>query len=104
MYIYVYIYISMYIYIYIYRTRIFTTQRGEYYSVRTVCTDGAPVGCSYHTITSLHVQIVRVDCIMVLHPINTCLHAHQCNTLKFSNFGMLLGRIIKQQFSHNFKI
>jgi hypothetical protein len=27
-----------------------------------------------------------------------------CNTLKFSNFRMLLGRIIKQQFSHNFKI
>jgi hypothetical protein len=61
----------------IYMTRIFTTQRGEYYSVHTVCTDGAPVGCSYHTITPLHVQIVRVDCIMVVHPINTCLHAHQ---------------------------
>jgi hypothetical protein len=27
----------------------------------------------------------------------------KCNTLKFSNFRMLLGRIIKQQFSHNFK-
>jgi hypothetical protein len=26
-----------------------------------------------------------------------------CNTLKFSNFKMLLGRIIKQQFSHNLK-
>jgi hypothetical protein len=28
----------------------------------------------------------------------------RCNTLKFSNFRMLLGRIIKQQFSHSFKI
>jgi hypothetical protein len=28
----------------------------------------------------------------------------RCNTLKFSNFRMLLGRIIKQQFSHDFKI
>jgi hypothetical protein len=35
------------------------------------------VGCSYHIITPLHVQIVRVDCIMVVHPINACLHAHQ---------------------------
>jgi uncharacterized protein YybS (DUF2232 family) len=27
-----------------------------------------------------------------------------CNTLKFSNFRMLIGKIIKQRFSHNFKI
>jgi hypothetical protein len=26
-----------------------------------------------------------------------------CNTLKFSNFRMLIGKIIKQRFSHNFK-
>jgi hypothetical protein len=30
--------------------------------------------------------------------------ARTCNTMKFSDFTMLLGRIIKQQFSHNFKI
>jgi hypothetical protein len=28
----------------------------------------------------------------------------RCNTLKFSNFRMLIGKIIKQWFSHNFKI
>jgi hypothetical protein len=28
----------------------------------------------------------------------------RCNTLKFSNFRMLIGKIIKQRFSHNFKV
>jgi hypothetical protein len=28
----------------------------------------------------------------------------RCNTLKFSNFRMLIGKIIKHRFSHNFKI
>jgi hypothetical protein len=28
----------------------------------------------------------------------------RCNTMKFSNFRMLIGKIIKQRFSHNFKI
>jgi hypothetical protein len=28
----------------------------------------------------------------------------RCNTLKFGSFRMLIGKIIKQRFSHNFKI